>query len=329
MIYSNFLSGSTVQDGGTTNTFPFALAANTSISGYFRVPIVGWSSNSVLSQDTDTRVVAFSAGMAGSPTISPPNGILWDTVFYDTHGAYDAATSFYHIPVSGYYKIFLSEADSTTTNNGLIYVNGSVVAQGQQHVLSGEPGLTAITYKLNAGDQVYASLSNNGTLTNGVTLNFMTIERVSGPSVIAASETVAASWGQANNQNIPNASLTYLTGWRVNNLDTHNAFNGSSGTYTVPVSGTYDLYFQGQITTDLSGQTFSYIVRTPLGGSPTNLSYGLSGAYIHQTTLPATALVKLNAGDQINFAMLQNSGGTVVMNADALGVFMKITRIGN
>jgi hypothetical protein len=329
LLLSAFVGSVTIQDGGLTDLVPFAFVNNTFITGSFSVPIAGWSSNSVMSADTDTRVVAASLAMVGSFAASPGNGILWDTVVYDTHAAYNASNSLYTAPISGYYRILLSEADDTTINNGLILINGAIVAQGQQHTNATEPGLTAITVKLNAGDTIHAELSNSGTMMSGPTINFMTIEMLNGPAVIAASEDVFACYGQGSPQSIPASVDTQLTNWALKLCDSHNAFEPVGGVYTVPVSGSYLIKMSSQFSdADGTGTYVSKIFNTR-SGTPTNLVYGQASQGQSQTTIECSTIYPLLAGDQVTSCVVQTTGSTKTINADPTSVQFYIQKVGH
>jgi hypothetical protein len=106
---------------------------NLFFGGQIRFKIQGWSSNVQLSNDTDTRVVAFIASKSSVQSI--PNNTLteidFNNVEYNTHGSNYSAGR-WTIPVSGYYKISCNynySAGSGNTIFTVLYKNGSPAAR--------------------------------------------------------------------------------------------------------------------------------------------------------------------------------------------------------
>lgn len=240
---------SAVEVNNVDQTHPATFASGDSVEYTIWVPIIGWSSNSSASSDTDTRVVAMQLAQAApTATITSTPSLLKFTggVAQDTHGAFSTSTGLYTCPVSGYYRVSAGVVVSGTFiagNSVSVYVakNSTVgIAGSQTSVASAasENALVSFTIQCNAGDTLapyVASTSTSPTVSSNVNLNYFTVERLSGPAVVVATESVNADYG--------NTALTSITSsftqmqFNTKNFDSHNAF--ASNNYTCPVSGKY------------------------------------------------------------------------------------------
>jgi hypothetical protein len=138
-----------------------------------------------------------------------------------------------------------------------LYKNGSFLSylaylDNPSATAGGSPNGSTV-YSFISGDyiSIEANQTSGGSLALGAdaNLNYVSIHRLSGPSVIAANEAVAAKYtataGTAINNTTPNIYDTKL-------VDTHNQFNTSTGEYTVPVSGIYEVFGRMYSTTAIA-----------------------------------------------------------------------------
>jgi hypothetical protein len=126
---------------------------------------------------------------------------------------------------------------STGASNGLfLYKNGVLVSPGGyvNPTFSSTPSVGETLVSLNGGDYIDVRPNTSITGANDTQFN-ISIERLSGPSAIAATETVAASYENTAGPVINNTSpvITYSN----KKYDTHGAMSGAN--YIVPVSGKY------------------------------------------------------------------------------------------
>jgi hypothetical protein len=256
----NFGAASSGTAGFSVSNGSAIFASTQGVSLYFEVPIVGWSSNTSMSSDTDTRVVAASAINSTGGTMSAGTNYYlgFSTSDFDTHGTMTVAAAhstsskgawYYTIPVSGFYNISASVQYAAVTLSTVQYVILTVyknnVAARQLQVIEGSGGSNYPTpsgscvIKCNAGDYIeIVGLQNSSVsvgLVNTSTQNWVSVARVSGPEVVAATESVNGLYTDTSGAAIGTSAATYTYATKVR--DTHNAY--SSGTLTIPVSGMY------------------------------------------------------------------------------------------
>lgn len=341
-------SGNTVNFGVQTSTTAAnsAATANTIIgssailSFYFKAPIVGWSSSTVQSADTDTRVVAAFLNTTVQTVITSTPTAVPLTAQNDTHGAWSGST--YTVPVSGYYDIAASALVLGTYAAGQgvtieIYKSGSTIA----NVINNAAASSSLIYisqpisvksvYCKAGDtlQLYLSCNATGTvkLNGAANQNFLSISRVSGPAVVQATESVYWRGGTSSSQSITSSFTQVTTGWS-SIKDTHNAFNTSTGVYTVPVSGMYKITGQLYFGTSASSTNFIAVISTN-GLPPSSGPYGIRTASSSTLNLSTafSDLVYCDAGTQIS--IWGYAGVTTALISSSRDNRWSIQRIGN
>lgn len=312
------------------------------------VPIVGWSSNTVQSADTDTRVVAFN--VTGTPTGSL--GSAWNkatlaTVTSDTHGAFASGT--YTIPVSGYYDFAASFplTGSTFTANQIAGIqlqkNGTDFATNVQRIAGTTANFTFTSsvskdaVYCNAGDAITVnSYCAYGTPAYAASLLaaseiYFSGSRRSGPATVQATESVNGRYTNATAFSVPNnATTTISTGW-TKETDSHLAF--SNGVITFPVSGSYNIQVSAMFDTqawttgnDLALQG----VRTGLFTTTINFDeLFLTATSTTYYKLRGSVTIKVNAGDTLSLKAYQNQGAARTLIADATQNYISWFRTGN
>lgn len=309
------------------------------VAFYGQVPIAGWSSTTLMSNDTSSRIVAARAGGATTTIGTSATDIINGTTAYDTHGAYNAATGVYTVPVSGLYKAttFLTRgsAAASAVNQNIhvyIYKNGSSNAQIAAHVAQTTSSVNAVMagsaeVQCVAGDLLKLSGirdTNAGSAAlNGDTGDcFVTFERLSGPSAINSLESVNARY-YASATSI-SASLATIS-WTTKDYDSHNAM--SAGTYTVPVSGKYDITVAVAVagTFILNKVT---IIEIQKNGTVVSRVKNYAGAAV--TQLPGFISDQINclAGDTLRI-QLSNDGTSPTIASSNFENYISIFRTGN
>lgn len=294
------------------------------------IPIQGWSSTVQVSSDTDTRVVALVLTGSSTSITNAGVGIVPTTVLNDTHGGFSGST--YTVPVSGFYRLSAS-------------MNGPGVAYSASHIMS-------VSYKKNGVASQYLGMHRiNATATNsynasgsheifcnaGDTLQFIgqsevtgtiigfqaSIVRVSGPSVIAASETVAFHGGTTAQTNF--SSTTITLGFTAV-VDTHNSF--LTNAYTIPVSGVYNIHtIVPTYHQTASNNAFCIIA---VNGATATQTYVTGDGAGQALTPSANYMARLKAGDTVSVKMQNTSGGTTTLMGGLVGATatLSITKVG-
>lgn len=306
----------TVASNVVSNTSPFTFVASDFIDVKFIVPILGWSSNLLISNQDEARSVALEATAAtctGSIANTTLNDIIYGTTVRDTHGGYNNSTGVYTVPVTGQYAIAGSVAiTGTYANNGSIYlyllVNGTTKKIGHA-VNASSSGATSVgisvgSIDLVAGDLVkLQSYPYNWTTVSFATFlesNFFNVTKISGSSQIASGDPVFAQYtgngGTSITANTTNIDFTTKV------TDNFGAFSGT--VFTAPKAGWYN--FTGNIfwTTSAARAIYMYI-----NGTQKYYASQENGA---QTTDGVGVGTYLNAGDAVSFrsdttATLSNS----------------------
>lgn len=238
-------SGSFTTPNGITQASPITFGASDYVILTASVPILGWSSSVQTSDSTDTRVVAWSGYSSSTQSIT--SSFVQVTGFgtiNDTHGAFSSNS--YTAPVSGYYQVngslyFAIQATSSQFITA-VYKNGSLYSYGPRTQSSSTQAVSAPyndIIKLNAGDVLtfYGYAATTTALNSGGASGdqHWSIQRLSGPSAIAATETVSFSANTSTTAATTSAPFIYT----ATDHNTHGAYSTSTGKFTAPVSGKY------------------------------------------------------------------------------------------
>lgn len=226
-----------------TNIVPHTFANNDSVSVTVLVPIAGWSSNAKMSEDLGGREVVVEARGNGAETLI---GNVTNTPFItekDTTSSWDGAI--FTAPETGTYSIegalnssgidmryFSSWVD---TGSGFVVVNSVLASPTVSQYSTFSDGIS-----LNKGDKYAIRSENTITLSNFGRYHWIQIKKDSSPQTILETETVAARYTSNSGQSIGSGTEPIIVFEDIT-ADTHNAYNTSTGEYTVPVGGWYSL----------------------------------------------------------------------------------------
>lgn len=262
LVFAENSASTYVVSGGAqqvSSTVPITFGASDVVNISFSVPILGWSSSVQMSDQTSTRVVSLTAYRAGS-AITATAGATTEVVFNtietngDTTGQYSTSTGRFTASTPGWYRVSSNlqiAMGATAASSVACYAlkNGTGAFIGYDYT----DNLTnAKTYTFQINDKVFLNSGDYisiwvAPVTQNVTVGYtggsnhvssISIERISGPNQIAASETVSALYTGAPPTGTLGAAYNTVTfGTKVK--DSHGAY--SSATYTVPTSGQYDI----------------------------------------------------------------------------------------
>jgi hypothetical protein len=240
---------SVVGDNNTVNNnAPFTWTTSDAAYFNFKVPIVSWSSSMLMSSDASTSVVAFSGQKSAAQSgISGSTRLTYGTVSVEKGLSYASATGLVTVQVPGTYRVYGSlQFESVASGE---YVELTVYKNTSTAQCDALNYATQTTHWLDvdcvrdyvAGDTIeIKSNSNSATYdaASGSRAQFM-VTRISGPTQIAASETVAARYyGSATTlTNGGTSDIVYTT----KDYDTHGIYNNSTGVITFPRAGKCDI----------------------------------------------------------------------------------------
>lgn len=289
-----------VSTSGLTAANGSAIAFNgQTISFFLEVPIQGWDSNVNVSSDSDTRVISgvFKKIATQAITANVTN-ISFTSVIGDRAGAWNG-TDTYIVPVSGDYCIGTSGLSdvSSGTYSFIAYLNG--VSTGQQvgqSITGYGAGQYTILYGLKAGDQITIRSPGSFTVNSNA---FLSINRLSGPAVVAASETVAFSYYgvPSGTPSGVQADLIIPSAGKIS--DTHNAYNATTGVYTIQVSGYYNVYIMTDIIGTYSTNYASNLWIVKNGSTLYGQTYRSPGSPAQESFNLSVAAIPFVAGDQV------------------------------
>ena len=296
-----------------------------------------------MSNDADTRVVAASVYSSGLQSIAASTyvKVQFDTKSHDTHGAYSTGDYQYVVPVPGVYRIasfILWEESFTSTDMHLVlYKNGSLLkildrygnnAGGDlQNALKG-----SIEAQLVAGDIISIYVRHNHASAKNIsdTSCYMDISRISGPSAIAASESVAARYTTVAGQSIPNGGSDTVVVFGTKTWDTHSAFNAATGIFTAPVSGKYSV--KSQLLYASAAFTAGTLIQLSIIKNSTAQTRGIVGIQANGTFyIPGQVAdeVSLLAGETVKIGTTHGEGAARTLHTDVVHNYVSIVRVGN
>lgn len=290
----------------------------------YSIPILGWGSQVQMSDEADTREI-YAEGKGNGGTAITANVTDIDfTETSDSHGAFDGTT--FTAPARGRYLISGQVLATASTSYEIrAYVNatgnkvlGSVEAASFSQALNG-------VIELNAGDALTVRSSASITLSNDTAAHHIHIQKMQGPSAIAANELIAASYVSDAGQSIPSGAETIID-FEDKVFDTHGAVTiGASWKFTAPISGKYRVsacnYFTG-----VSSATLSFMAVYKNGSQHRDgeLNAKIGG----ELASSISCLVDLNAGDYIDVRAYHNEGSNLSHQTIRNRIRVDIERVG-
>jgi len=330
---------------GITTSGPLTQAAASLIASsgetlslFASIPVQGFSSSVQTSDQTDTRIVDFRAYTTSARTVNnTAPTIIFENVDKDSHGAYNAATGVYTVPVAGDYVVSGQMRIGGLTMTAGAFFGFSAKVDGTYSVRNHYTAFRAVTassagnYAEGSGSVLLPNLragqtisvggwGDNATATFTDGANTFCIQRVTGPSAITANETVTMSAYLNANANV-NADAIII--WNTKEFDSHSAYSTTSGQFIAPISGTYE------VSTYVYGSNPGTSVGFFIWKNNTKtkvITWQPSGS-----NTAGYALIKLNAGDTVDIR--PDTGAPRVITGGALNTvncsYMQITKIGN
>lgn len=355
------ISGSVIafdlsESGIINTTTPITWTANDGIVAKIQLPITGWSANTVVSSEGESRVVAAYAKRITSD-ITLTGGAGYSTIVFndkgvDTHDALNDTSGVFTVPTAGKYKISYSlgitPSTSTTRIESRIKAGGISYGYCLDDELTAGDGETLHGHciaGLDAGNTIYIEASSTGAnsdVKNSLAgWSAISIERLSGPTAIAASEVIVGKcYGTTTTASVSSGTPYYI---KFDNEDidthgllTHGAATGTTAftngtTFTAPTAGNYQInasIYAGAGTWGVSDTFEIHILKED--------TITRSGLFVSEqtgaTTNRATQIsdiVHLNAGERIQIAgEITTAAGNIEILGNDRYNWLGIHRIG-
>jgi hypothetical protein len=278
------------------------------------VPITGWSSNVQMSSDTDTRVISFS-GSTNSQAVTAGVDITF-TASADKTNSWNGTQ--FKVPVSGDYSVSGGLGNSVTTTPS-VFLNGVQFLGNYWSTAIGgyQTAGSVLLTNCKAGDLISLQSNATGTLSNAT----LFINRLSGPSVIANTESVNARY--FNTVTAISSTPTAIA-FTSSSKDSHSAYSGS--TYTIPTSGTYAVVASASILGTYSAGVTSSDIYIYKNGVVYADFFNYASAS-NALSLNIHDLVSCVAGDTIQIYVSTLATSPSLQNSNR--TFFSIARIGN
>ncbi len=288
-------------------------------SFFAQVPIQGWSSSQIMSSDASTRRVAARA--TGTPaTATTGNPVIFPTTTYDDVGGYSASTGRYTIQIPGVYRVSISVNSSTTSESYKIYKN-AVADVEIMNSNSASHGSGSGPIQCIAGDIIDVRPINAGSGAMGAG-GFISFEMIQGPAQIAASESINARYY---------ASATSISGslatvsWTTKDFDSHGGM--SSGTYTVPSAGKYQVNSSVSITGTFALNNAADM-QIQKNGTVVSEDNAIAGGSESSVSVNCSDIISCIAGDTIRVQVSSSATGPSITSSNSKN-FISIARVGN
>lgn len=339
-----FINSSSVMDN-ITQAQPMTFGSGDTIFVRYEVPILGWSSNLQLSEDTGNKLIAASARLSTTTIANANTPILFTTIDKDETASFTNTTfTEYTVPETGWYDVsyslFANIASGTTSFWGYVLVDNSTGARVLNDFREGDG--TTENISLNNSGPLYLTKGQTlrvGAQSAGTTFslsslsgsaadaNFFKVAKIATPQTLAGSETVAARY-------VSNSAQAVVSGntivYEDKIYDTHNAYNASTGIWTCPASGYYN--FENAFETAAFAGSIGNYVTTSLVNITTGEAVYLGLTYVQNTSnIPKTAwgstTMYCSKSNTVKFSFTENSAATN-LTTDILSNFMSITKVG-
>lgn len=243
--------------GSVAQGSPITLEDGDVIVINYKIPILGWSSNTVMSSDAGNREIVATIDWTGGTitnnsfvTLSSSNTTMH--IAADTTASYNASTGEYLVPETGFYDISIYGQNNsmiTTANlQFIIRVNGDVIRYGgydngtSSGAISSKSSFIGLPLQKNQIVTFQYYFSHTTTSTWGTNTNHLSIAKRSSPQTIAASEKVIEQFKSDTAQAISGSATTMVHEDKI--ISTHGAYNPSTGVFTAPKAGILKVFYQ-------------------------------------------------------------------------------------
>lgn len=290
----------------------------------------------------DVAAITYLGSAANHTAVSAFQKVPLNTTENDSTGSFDSSNNYYVVPETGYYTIsaavgFASIA-STKVMLACIGVNGGNTFFGStipSGATSGNRSQVSANTYLNKGDTVELRAFQNDTASEAYSIGrddtYLTLIKISSPQAILETETVAARYTSSNGQSVPTSLGTnFIAETKI--TDTHSAYNTSTGEYTVPVSGIYDVNVKMHCSASdfLSNGAFFQCLMQNNGSNVDELFFtknSTSAGNMTDVQGNGSCIIELSKGDVITIDFRENSSDSLSLSTNGFQNVFSIARI--
>jgi hypothetical protein len=315
-----------------SNPFPW----NTNNEAYIELtlPIKGWSASAATTSDLGNREISFFGNINSSATINANTENIPYLKVDDSSGSWSDAGREFTIKETGLYDIAGSiQVTSGTAFSVYLYINeGSGYTQGPRLGITGQ---SAINYginslKLNAGSKIAIRFNNTKTLSNiGDEFNYLRISKLAPAQTKLETPTVAARYTSDSGTSLGTALTDVI--YEDIDFDTHNAYNPSTGEYTVPHNGFYQINarFRSNLINTSSGyrtiDLYIYINGTAVSiSSDDNETLAFSSSRVEPMV---SDTIYLEKGQIVKIRTSNSLSASMAMDTESVRNVLSISRI--
>jgi hypothetical protein len=271
-----------------------------------------------MSSDLGGRVVDCLVYLASAQNVTSiaSTTVQLDTVLSDTTNSFNTGTYTYTVPETGFYDMKAAIGSYAVLGDDQyrikLMVNGSEVCRSENKTVADTVYTnTSIVKELTKGDtvtvEVDAGTDANYYLYGNSEITYLSIHKLASPQTQLETETVAASYTDSSGLSLTAATWTNLP-YDTKTVDTHAAY--SSGTYTVPVSGVYEIYATWRINATTTGTDYTRILVN--NSEVARAAVETSSTF---ATIPVKYLGDLSKGDTIDIEVYTTSSSRSVASA--------------
>lgn len=256
-------------------------------------------------------VVAASYWASANRSTSPTTPVNFDSKEFDTAGAVTTGAGWiFTAPITGLYQVNVyGQYTAGANSSAVVYKNGTayktVTSENANYNFS--PGTTLIS--ANAGDTIQIRTDGSVTWVGGASLATPGISNIS-IFLVQGSSQASGSLPSINARYF--ASATSISGslatvvWTTKDFDT--AAGMSSGVYTIPITGKYQIN-SAVATTGTFALNNQLIIEIQKNSTVVSRDKNYAGGIITDLTAAISDIISCNAGDTIRIQL--SSGATV------------------
>lgn len=316
-----------------STTVPFTWGSGDLIQLDIEVPILGWSSSQIMSSDANTRTIVSRVYKNGSQAVTSGDTKITGFTSYDPTGLWDNANNRFLVRTPGEYDLNLQLNASVT---GVRFMPAYTVNGGSKFYFgtlsdgtADRAGGSTTIVNLKAGDYVelFISTSGSATIQQGTTNTFASMSIRQGPSQIAASETIEASYYTSAGPTVDNTAPVVIFGSKE--FDDYGIYNTSTGTMTAPISGKWTFIVASVAATQTTAGFSVVPILDPSSGNSKQFGSGKAVTNGGEASAGGSVTVKLLAGETAQIKVYADSSSSLSTANPGERNLLFIRRTGN